>query len=837
MGSYSYCDFQLRVVFGLLLLITGSTAYSAGGFIAGTEIRHGANIAQIRIRFGCKVSYISHNPTGIGETLRIQLESTTFCTGISPLIAEQRERIRPANADEVGLVDIEYDGGALAGQMLTLNFDKEVRYEIDHRGTDDTLTVRIYMTAASPVAVAAAPSTGNTSSSTGSHRVNRNRSTGSNFVINLQSSLEPISRAEIAAVQSGPNRSAYQSEAIIDGQTWYRMRLGVFDNADAADVALRAAINQYPDAWIDRASSGEVQPLITNLQPARSASQEASNSKVTAMQAGAETSAAGPSEEKLAALMDDASTAMSSGEVSRAVQIYTKILRFPENIYSAEALEYLALARERSGQLAHAVTEYRRYLAMYPDSDGADRVRQRLMAMMSSAGMPSPGSTSSSANSSFRAPVSPWTINTYLSQYYRRDANQINEHDEVVSQSALYSDVNIDARRRGSRFDFGTRVSAGYRYDALGRDTGPGNDIRISYAYADLADTDTRLRGRIGRQSRHNGGVLGRFDGFNLSYQVTDSVLLNSVIGKPVNSASNGVDDERTFIGLSANFDSIWESVNFGTFVIQQEIEGMVDRQAVGAELRYFANDRSLWGVVDYDTEYQELGSLFLQGSWRFESEMTLNALIDRRRSPFLSASNAMIGQSVASFDELAQLFTEDELRQLSLDRSAISTTYTVGFSRPLSPRLHINADASLAVIEATPESGGVPATSETTYRYFSTSLLASSILKQGDVAVLSIRYSDSSSIRVTSANLDVRFPLGNGLRINPRLRIEHREIRSDGSTEWIYTPAIRMQYRLGRQGRIDVEGGRQFANRNGGIIAIDRESYFINVGYQIFFQ
>ena len=829
--------FSLRVVLAQLLLISGSTAWSAGGFITGTDIRHGSNIAQITVSFGCKVSYLSHQPTVAGDTLRIQLEATNFCTGISPLIAEQREHFRPAGADEVNLVDIEYDGSAPAGQTLTLNFDKEVRYEIDHKGIDDTLIVRVYMAAALPAPVAAATLPGNNSSSTGSHRVIRNDSAGSTFVINLQSSPEPITRAEIAEVQLGLNQSAYQAESTIDGQTWYRMRFGFFDNVDAADAALRAVVVQYPNAWIDHASDAETQSRVTNVQSARGAAKDVSDSKVAKLEASTEASVAGPSEEKVAALMGDARAAMSAGEVSRAVQIYTKILQLPANTYSAEALEYLALARERNGQLAHAVAEYKRYLAMYPDSEGANRVRQRLTAMMSSSGMPSSDSTLPSANSAFRAPMSAWTVNTYLSQYYRRDANQINENDEVVSQSALYSDINVDARRRGRRFDFSSRVSAGYRYDALDRDTGSGNDIRISYAYADLADADTRLRGRIGRQSRHNGGVLGRFDGLNLSYQVTDSVLLNTVIGKPVNSASSGVDDERTFIGLSANFDSIWEDIDFGTFVIQQEIEGLIDRQAVGAEFRYFANGRSLWGLVDYDTEYQELGSLFLQGSWRFESEMTLNALVDRRRSPFLSAGNAMIGQAVGSFDELEQLFTEDELRQLSLDRSAISTTYTVGFSRPLSPRFHINADVSQAVIEATPESGGVPATEETTYRYFSTSLLASSILKQGDVSVLSIRYSDSNSIRVTSVNLDVRYPLGIGLRINPRLRVEHREIRSDGSTEWIYTPAIRMQYRLGRRGRIEFEAGRQFANRDGGSFAIDRESYFINVGYQVFFQ
>ena len=38
-----------------------------------------------------------------------------------------------------------------------------------------------------------------------------------------------------------------------------------------------------------------------------------------------------------------------------------------------------------------------------------------------------------------------------------------------------------------------------------------GDDLRLSYAYVDVADTGTRLRGRLGRQTRNTGGVLGGY--------------------------------------------------------------------------------------------------------------------------------------------------------------------------------------------------------------------------------------------------------------------------------------------------------------------------------------
>jgi hypothetical protein len=135
-------------------------------------------------------------------------------------------------------------------------------------------------------------------------------------------------------------------------------------------------------------------------------------------------------------------------------------------------------------------------------------VRQRLSALVSVAdsGQRS-GSTGGAIAARASGDLSPWTFNTFLSQYYRRDVNQLNEDDQIISQSAVFTDVNFDLRRRGDRFDFSSRIAAGYQYDMLGEELGQGNDTRISYAYVDLADPQTGLRGRLGRQSRNTGGM------------------------------------------------------------------------------------------------------------------------------------------------------------------------------------------------------------------------------------------------------------------------------------------------------------------------------------------
>jgi hypothetical protein len=156
--------------------------------------------------------------------------------------------------------------------------------------------------------------------------------------------------------------------------------------------------------------------------------------------------------------------------------------------------------------------------------------------------------------------------------------------------------------------------------------------------------------------------------------------------------------------------------------------------------------------------------------------------------------------------------------------------------SRPFTPKLQINLNASLSTVAATPESAGVAATEQSEYSYYSADLIASSILTEGDVAIVGTRYAVTDTTDIYSFNIDMRFPIGRNWRINPRLRVDYREINTDQTTQWIYTPGLRLQYRMGRKIRLEFEAGKQFSERDMANTDLDRESYFVNVGYQFFY-
>ena len=257
----------------------------------------------------------------------------------------------------------------------------------------------------------------------------------------------------------------------------------------------------------------------------------------------------------------------------------------------------------------------------------------------------------------------------------------------------------------------------------------------------------------------------------------------------------------------------------------------------MGGEFRYFGENQSLWGLLDYDTSYSELGSAFVQGTWRFSPHFSVHGSLDRRRSPFLSAGNALIGQPVFEFEELLDIFAEDEIRQLGLDRSPVSSTYSVGFAYSMTPKLQLNVDANETTVEATPDSGGVFGTPESTLSL----LLHQRRRKQFAERRATCRFS-ACATRTPIRRPCCRScwtrgcPFARRWRVNPRLRVDRRDRITDSDYEWIYTPGIRLQYRRSQGLRIELEAGRQFVQREAVDLDLDRESYFVNLGYQLFF-
>lgn len=324
-----------RYLAWLVLLCASSGAISAPVFVTDTKITRGNMMAEISLRFACSVQYVDHTPIAQGDSLRIQLESTENCNGASPAIIRSREQLRPLDGDQAKLTEIDYDGESSSGQALLLSFTEAVRFDVVQHGVSNNLAIRVFFDSQNEAMQTRA--------------VQRSApETETLYVINLSTSREPHTAPEIQAAPPNPDLGIFETDLVLAGVTWYRLRLGPFARFDQAQTELRNVQARYPNAWIDEAKPTESE-VSANL-PATDATQ------ADAYEVAAPLAELGP--DRIDELMSEARLAMVAGEFSRAVQIYTKVLQAPNHDRHAQALEFLAIARERNGQTAHAKAEY-----------------------------------------------------------------------------------------------------------------------------------------------------------------------------------------------------------------------------------------------------------------------------------------------------------------------------------------------------------------------------------------------------------------------------------------------------------------------------------------------
>jgi len=651
------------------------------------------------------------------------------------------------------------------------------------------------------------------------------------YAINLESAIQPIDVTDVDAGRFAADLNLYATKIVVADRTWHRLRLGFFASERDAELAMASLKSRYPNAWVVRVSPAEYDVAAASpvVSPAPMALQVAPVAEVApTIEAAAD--GGGLNGERLAELAEEGRAAMLAGDNGRAVQIYTRILREPENEYTREAQEYLGLSRERSGQLAHAIAEYRRYLMLYPDGDDAARVRQRLAGLVSVREVPAePGEVVSTRHEPGR-----WDVYGGLAQYYRRDAGQFGDRESVTSQSSVLTDFDLVARRRGDRFDLSSRATLGNLYDLLSEGEGPGNSTRIYYLYADLVDSrlDTSLR--LGRQALHGSGVLGRFDGAQLSWQWRPNTRFNIVTGFPVDSTADGMDTERSFYGISTDLTSVLELFDVNLFYNIQEVDGLEDRQAIGGEVRYYDDARSLITLLDYDVSFGEVNSFVMLGNWAFANRVTLNARVDTRKTPLLTTRNALIGQPFTTLDELVESLGEEQVRQLARDRTGDMQTYSLGVSSPLFDRFQVNADLTMLNYSGTPASGNVPAIPDVSGDlYYSLTLIGTGLLTAGDTTVFGMGYVDGSSASTMTFSVDARYPVVRGFRVNPRLRVSLREIVRTQSDQWIAAPSLRLLYRFARRYQFDLEFGGEWSSQKTGDASFDYNTYFIYGGYR----
>jgi len=546
---------------------------------------------------------------------------------------------------------------------------------------------------------------------------------------------------------------------------------------------------------------------------------------------------ASPVNAEAAKAFGEGKQALASGDYATAVRMFTKVLSYPENDFSRDSKELLGLARQRRGQLAHAKAEYEEYLEKYPGSEGAVRVRQRLDTLETAASSPREAVEGSRAtldrqteNSSHA--FGDWRARGSLSQWYWLVRSDTDSMGSRTVDSLLDTDLFMSADSEGDRYRMRTYFSGDYRHDLEAGSSGDSNEFRASDAVAEFSDLGAGWLARVGRQSQYAGGVLGRFDGVLLGYELSPGWTVKTRAGFPVDfSVSNGINSDAPFYGLSLEATSIAEHWDGELYFIHNTLDGIENRSAVGMEIRYANHGFSLSSLVDYDVSYSTINSGLLLGGLSFGGGAYLHLRLDYRKSPFLTTRNALIGHPDESLDDLVDQLGENTVRNLAEDRTTDLKSGGLALSVPLSQAWILGSDVSVFDLSSTPASGGVMGTPGTGAIYdvgmFLTRL---DWLVERSSSTVGLRYQGGNNQDRVMLDLNGRYLLLDRLRLGPRVRFERRTF-DQGTEFYVIRPSLRFDYQLGRSFSMELDLGSEWRIMQNDSIGEDATQYFLTTG------
>lgn len=515
-----------------------------------------------------------------------------------------------------------------------------------------------------------------------------------------------------------------------------------------------------------------------------------------------------------------------------AIDAFNKLLLLPPNNYTQDGQEWVGVARERAGQAENAKLEYELYLKLYTSGEGSEQVKTRLARL----GRKPQQQAVTPAERAQKKQTQQTLIYGSVSMHYYHGASKV---DNVVSfndtlsqsgfsavdQSALLTSVNLTGRFISEEYD--NRI--------VFRDTAYSNFLpnstsknKLNSAYFEVKNRLSDYTARFGRQSSSGAGVMGRFDGASAGFGVSPSLRVNAVAGQ---LSDYTLGSKPVFFGASVDMGPIT------VYAINQTVDGVPDRRAVGTEIRYFEPNKTAFALLDYDTSYSILNTAMVQGTLSPSTERTYTMLLDHRKAPYMSTRNALNGATTTSVEELLQSMTESDLRALALARTGAGNLAQFGVTQQMSQKWQTGGDVRVSNYEGLPASGTtaltgqLPETQGTGNEWaVSPKLIGSNLFSSQDVTVFSLSYIASPLYRGQSFYVYSRVMLTDKWSLDAALQYYRQNYDSGMSMNRIM-PLLRTAYQLKQTLSFDLEAGLETSHTEYADQSSDVQRQFYSLG------
>lgn len=847
-------------------LQAGIVSIAQAQLVDDIELRREGNHAVIQLHFVAPVQFQRTVAVRSGDLVQIYYNILSSPETFN-LVRSERRIDEIQGLPQITITD-EDDGRNPTNRKVLLRFSEPTRQRV--RGGRDRQSIEIVLegrgaaisAALLPRAAPQAPAPLAADS-------------GQRYAVNLQRSDDPGKQLAGSIPSEFQDNVVFTSQRVVDGKTVYEVNLGYFPTLPAAENARAKLQRRFPGAAIvamlpqvaaptsPPTTPPPAQAAVAPAEPARppvgvpSPPAQAARGleQAPAMPAAEVVSvptptpslpapvAVAPTPEpavevaapslasaaeyngKAATLLAGAQAAYDRGDYPTAIETLNSLLNLPTNTSSRRAQELIGQSRLKTEDIMRARSEFELFLQLYPTGADSDRVRQLL------ATLPQPMAPRA------RPPVEPTTITSgSISLFYFGGQSQVRSQDFQTSPISglpvLQSENSLSAT---DLKQMQTNVDLNWRYrdaekdmrfvfrDTASADLMPNgsNRNRLSALYFDQRSFVNGTNFRIGRQSPTGGGVLYRFDGIQAGYTFVPKWRVNAVYGKP---SDDLLDTRRNFYGASIEAEALTKELSGNIYFNQGMIDGEIDRQAIGTELRYFSGGASIFGQLDYDQVLQGLNIVSLQGNWMFPDTSVINFLYDRRATPFRSLGNILFFQDPAAptiartIRDLLLSNSIDTLRTQVNGITAVQTQAMAGFTKPITPNWQAGSNVTYTNVgEIAPVAVILPTGQPSTGDLWSVGfqLIGSNLYSVRDTHVFNANFLSGPTYNGTLLSYNNLSSLNEKWQLEPSLRYYTQTDNTETKTvRW--TPGVRLTYRVRKQVSLETEATYEISEING---------------------
>ncbi len=508
-------------------------------------------------------------------------------------------------------------------------------------------------------------------------------------------------------------------------------------------------------------------------------------------------------------LLDQAKENYLSRRYDLAARQYLLLAALADETTANWAKELAALSYEKLGERQQALALYEELLEAYPAGNSRQRIEQRQRSLATAADdNPAPLRSHSGRGRS------PFYSRGVFGQYYRTmERSQSDAPDQEVL-SLLSTDWDWRATWHTQGHELSTRISGYHLSDQL---EDGDNELVLKRLQLNYHHTASGLAAALGRQREINTGVFTAFDGVQISYPITDQWRVAASTGTPVyrSDALEELDHYFYSVNSEYEFNKQWQ---INGYFITQTVNSVTDREAVGLSGRFHNPRLSAAVNLDYDTAFAELNNLLVVGNAHVTKRLQLAMTYGQQRSPFLTASNILIGQ--ADLD-LESYLSNKENRANLLDDALLRTSNNQYFSLSVTTEVNDQArwvidlyDSTLTDVPSAELLLGLPETgnSPDSYHYQSVGsrLVFNNFLWLNDSTTLGLKHTQGETSNTTQLIFNERLRLGSQWVVIPKLLYSEISFDANDDTQKLLRYSLNVTYRPWRRLEMNLEMGNE---------------------------